>query len=84
MEIGNKEVQIAYAVCYDPHNTFNPSEFIIEKEFAIYKEAKDWMCGYGYKIYVKASILDHFGFTHTYWGRSLQHAISKLKKKEKL
>lgn len=83
MEINGKDVQVLYAVCYDPHNSFDRSKLIIEKVFDNFAAAKEWKVGDGYKIYVRASIVDQFGFVRIYWGKSIQQALSRLRKAEK-
>lgn len=84
--INGKEIQITYAVCYDPDKTFNPFKFHIEAEFDSYKEAKEWArMSADKRIYVEAAVVKPNGdLEPCYWGRSLQHALSNLKKGEKL
>jgi hypothetical protein len=83
--INGTKVQVLYAVCYDPEHTFNPAKFIIEAEFDTLREAKEYRVFGDKEIYVEAFTLRENGDPNpAYWGKSLQKALSKVKKGEKL
>lgn len=86
MEINGTEIQLTYAVCFDPLGTFNPWKFVIEAEFDTYREAKKHIEGStGKRVYVEAAIVRSDGDLEScYWGRNKQQAIHRLKEGEKL
>jgi hypothetical protein len=89
-EINGKNIQVLYAVCFDPDDRFNPFDFIINEEFDFMREAHErYMklggCREGYRIYVEAAIMDAEGYVElAYWGKTKQAALKLLKEKEKL